>query len=300
LNDADDRERPSPPLPELEGASHRYVDAGGVRLHVAEVGPADAPPLLFVHGWPQSWWCWRRVAPLLADDHRCLICDLRGFGWSDAPADGYEKERLADDLVALLDGLAIDRVGYVGHDWGALVGFLLAFRRPERLRALLATSIPHPWPSLHDRLSPWRLAAFAYQLPLASPLGHVLLRRRLTSRVLAAASAPGTFDQSDLAAYEATMGSDRGARTTVAMYRTFLMCELVPIVRGRYDDARIEIPARLVIGERDPIVRGADLRGHERNAPRMTVERVPRASHFLPEERPDLLAERARELLTAA
>lgn len=289
-----------PPLPELPGWRHRFVDVAGLRVHLAELGPEDARPILLVHGWPQSWWCWRRVAPLLADDHRCLVCDLRGFGWSDAPVAGYEKERLADDLVALLDAIGVGGVDYLGHDWGAFVGFLLAVRRPSRLRSLLALSIPHPWPSRHDRLSPGRLAAFAYQIPLASPLGRALARRRLTTRVLRAASPPGTFDDSDLATYEATMGSERGARTTVAMYRSFLLRELAPIARGRYSDARVEVPARLVVGDRDPIVRGADLAGHERNAPDMAVERVPGAGHFLPEERPELVTERARELLAAA
>ena len=70
----------------------------------------------------------------------------------------------------------------------------------------------------------------------------------------------------------------------------------MPIVRGRYADARLEMPARLMVGDRDLIVRGADLRGYERNAPRMTVERVAGANHFLPEERPELVAARAREL----
>jgi pimeloyl-ACP methyl ester carboxylesterase len=246
---------PGLPLPELAGARHRFVDAAGARVHLAEIGPSDAPPL-----------------------------------------GGFEKERLADALIALLDELGTERVGYLGHDWGAFIGFLLGIRCPERLRFLLALSIPHPWPSQRDRLNPWRLAAFAYQLPLASPLGGAIARRGLTARVLRAASSPGTFDDADVAVYEATTESDRGARTTVAMYRTFLVRELVPIVRGRYAKARLELPARLVVGERDPIVRGADLRGHERNAPTLEVERVAGARHFLPEERGELVAERAREL----
>jgi pimeloyl-ACP methyl ester carboxylesterase len=289
----------SPPMPELAGVRHRRVGTGEVRLHVAELGPEDAPPLLLVHGWPQSWWCWRRVASLLAAEYRCLMCDLRGYGWSDAPAAGYEKERLAADLARLLDALELDRVGYLGHDWGAFTGFLLAFRRPERIGAFLALSIPHPWPSGHDRLNPWRLAGFAYQVPLSTPLGGCLARRGLTTRVLKAGASPGTFEPGDLAVYEATMGSGRGARATVAMYRSFLLRELVPIARGRYADERLDVPTRLLVGDDDLIIRGADLRGHERNAPRLEIERVPGAGHFLPEERPELVAGRARELFAA-
>ena len=130
-------------------------------LHVAELGPPDAPPLLLVHGWPQHWWCWRRVAPELAREHRCLMPDLRGLGWSDTPRDGYEKEQFASDMLALLDALGIERAGYVGHDWGGFSGLLLALRAPERLTGLLLVSIPHVWASRHDQRNPRRLAAFA-------------------------------------------------------------------------------------------------------------------------------------------
>src|SRR3954451_538232 len=120
-------------MPELPGARHSWVDAGGVRLHVAELGDADAPPLLLVHGWPQHWWCWNKVAPSLAKRWRILMPDLRGHGWSEAPRSGYEKPQLAKDLVALLDALGLERVDYAGHDWGAYVGFLLALDHADRV-----------------------------------------------------------------------------------------------------------------------------------------------------------------------
>ena len=280
-------------MPELDAATHRWVETGEVALHVAEMGPADAPPLVLVHGWPQNWWCWHRVAPLLAGDYRLIMPDLRGHGWSDAPPIGYEKERIARDLIGLLDGLEIEQAGYVGHDWGCFCGFLACFAAPERWTGLLAMSTPHPWPSRHDKRSPWRAAGLLYQIPL-STVGASMARRRLTTRVLKAASINGTFDDRDYAVYESTMGSERGARTTVAMYRTFLRREILPIIRGRYESTRLDIPARLLVGDEDLIARGADLRGHEANAPRMEVERIPGTRHFIPEEQPDLVAERAR------
>jgi pimeloyl-ACP methyl ester carboxylesterase len=289
----------SPPMPKLEGARHRRVRAGEVELHLAELGPEDGRPLLMVHGWPQNWWCWHRVAPALAADGiRCLMPDLRGHGWSDAPEHGYEKEQLVDDLLGLLDALALDRVDYAGHDWGGVCGFMLAFRAPERLRSLLVLSVPHFWPSRHDRLNPRRIAGFAYQLPLAT-VGGRLVHNGLTKRVLNAAGGRGNLPDEDLAVYESTMATTAGARATVGLYRTFLTRELLPIVRGRYARERLDMPARLVVGDRDIIIRGADLRGYERNAPGLEVERVPGARHFLPEERPELIADRARALLAA-
>jgi pimeloyl-ACP methyl ester carboxylesterase len=287
-----------PPLPHLPGVRHREVEAGadGPRLHVAELGAEDAPPLLLVHGWPQHWWCWHKVAPGLSQRFRCLMVDLRGHGWSAAPAGGYDKERLAQDLLGVLDGLGLDRVGYVGHDWGAYCGYLLALRAPERLTGLLPLSVPHLWPSGRDRLNPWRAAAFAYQLPLATgPVARALLRRGVVGRLLSRQPA-GAFSAADVQLYDAIMRTDRGARVTIAMYRTFLLRELPAVARGRYADARLSVPTRAVVGDRDPLVRGADLRGHESHATDMTLERVLDAGHFLPEERPELVAARIGEL----
>ena len=87
------------PLPELPGVEHRFVDAGGLRVHVAEAGSGD--PLVLQHGWPQHWLAWSKLIPALAEDYRVICPDLRGLGWSDAPPEGYEKEQLASDLLAL-------------------------------------------------------------------------------------------------------------------------------------------------------------------------------------------------------
>jgi pimeloyl-ACP methyl ester carboxylesterase len=284
-------------LPGLNGARHRRVDAGGVRMHVAELGPTDASPMLLVHGWPQHWWCWRRVAPILAREHRVLMPDLRGHGWSESPADGYGKEQLADDLLLLLDALGIEAVDYVGHDWGGYIGFILGIREPGRISTLLALSTPHPWPSLRDRLNPLRLLAVgAYQVPLSTPLlGRALMRAGLTKRLLRHGATAGAFSDFDLDVFDARMGSGEGARVTTALYRTFLLRELPGLAAGRFRNARLDVPTWLMVGERDLIALGADLKGFEGHAPRMSLERVPGAGHFLVDERPDLVAGRALE-----
>lgn len=284
----------SSPMPAVPGVRHGYVEVNGVRLHVAQAGPDSGSPVLLVHGWPQHWWCWRKVIALLPR-HRCVMPDLRGLGWSEAPAGGYDKPQLADDMRALLDALEIDRACYVGHDWGAIAGFLLALDEPERFKALIALSVPHLWPSRHDRLSPRRLAAGLYQVPLSTPVvGRALMRRGLVKRVLAAGGPQATFSEEEAEVYDAPLSAPEGARVTVALYRTFLLRELPGLI-ARGEDRRLEVRTRLVVGERDPIVSGADLLGHEGHARDMAVEWVPGAGHFLPEERPELVAVRIEE-----
>src|SRR4051794_34939093 len=99
-----------------------------MRMHVAEAG--DGPPLLMLHGWPQNWWCYRLLIADLARRFRVLVPDLRGLGWSEAPAAGYEKATLAADILELLDSEQIEQVDMVGHDWGGFVAFLLALEEP--------------------------------------------------------------------------------------------------------------------------------------------------------------------------
>jgi pimeloyl-ACP methyl ester carboxylesterase len=86
----------------------------------SEAGPADGEPVVLLHGWPQSWYAWRRVIPYLAGRYRVIAPDLRGFGESSRPATGYDTRTVAGDIVRLLDHLGIARVHLVCHDFGAV------------------------------------------------------------------------------------------------------------------------------------------------------------------------------------
>ena len=153
------------PLPQLPGVEHRFVDTARLRVHVAEAGSGE--PLVLQHGWPQHWLAWRKLIPELAESYRVICPDLRGLGWSDAPPQGYEKEQMASDLLALLDALELDRVRLVGHDWGGFAGFLACLRAPERFERFCCLGITTPW--LRVSSSPAAFAKTAYQPLLATP-----------------------------------------------------------------------------------------------------------------------------------
>src|SRR5262249_14613208 len=109
----------------------RYVDTGGLRLHAVVGG--DGPPLLLVHGWPQTWYYWRLVMPALARAFRVIAVDQRGIGLSDKPEGGYDTGTLAGDLVALMAALGHRRFAVVGVDTGLLIGYALAADHPDRV-----------------------------------------------------------------------------------------------------------------------------------------------------------------------
>jgi pimeloyl-ACP methyl ester carboxylesterase len=142
----------------------RYVDTGDLRLHAVTGG--GGPPLLLVHGWPQTWYAWRMLMPALARDFSVVAVDQRGIGLSDKPGDGYDTGTLAGDLVKLMDALGHPRFALYGTDVGMPVAYALAADHPDRVERLVVSEAPLPGispspplflpPLLNERL--WHLA----------------------------------------------------------------------------------------------------------------------------------------------
>ena len=256
-------------------------------MHLAQAG--EGRPIVMLHGWPQHWYLWRRLIPLLAPHARVLCPDLRGFGWSDVPSGGYDRETMAGDVLALLDELGLDRVDLVGHDWGGWIGFLLAVRHPARIRRFVALSIVPPWPSRDPRtlLEGWRLA---YQIPLALPqLGRRAVEHGLARLALRTAS--DAFSQVEIQAFTDRLKGER-ARASELLYRTFLLREAVPVLAGRYAGLPLEVPTLLLVGQRDAVISTRAVREQAARADALELQLVPEAGHFIVDEIPELVADR--------
>ncbi|MDA3642890.1 alpha/beta hydrolase [Saccharopolyspora indica] len=130
------------PLPST--FAQQTVDADGVRINCAVGG--SGPPLLLLHGYPQTHLIWHHVAPLLATGHTVVLTDLRGYGDSDKPAPGpddaeYSKRAMARDQLLVMRALGFERFGVAGHDRGGRVGHRLALDAPEAVSALAVLDI---------------------------------------------------------------------------------------------------------------------------------------------------------------
>jgi pimeloyl-ACP methyl ester carboxylesterase len=285
---------PAGDLPDVVGVRHRFVDAGRLLMHVAEAG--DGEPLVLLHGWPQHWYLWRRVIPRLAPHARVICPDLRGFGWSAVPPGGYDKQTMAGDVLRLLDALGLERVRLAGHDWGGWIGFLLAMREPVRVERFLALNVAAPWPGRDPRglLALWRLA---YQLALSMPgLGRGPATRVITR--LIPRDTRGALAGDELAAFEDRLTGERG-RATELLYRTFVLRELVPVALGRYSPAELRVPTLLLFGDRDAVIPVGTVRSQTARCAALELEIVPGVGHFIVDERPELVAERALGFLLA-
>lgn len=126
---------------------HSTINTNGIRLHVVQAGPKSGMPVLLLHGFPEFWYGWRKQIPgLAAAGCRVIVPDQRGYNLSDKPQGirSYCVETLVEDMLGLIHALDYEKVNVVGHDWGALVAWMLAIRHPERLHHLGILNVPHP------------------------------------------------------------------------------------------------------------------------------------------------------------
>jgi pimeloyl-ACP methyl ester carboxylesterase len=129
----------------MDSIEHRTIHANGITMHVAIKGSENAPVILFLHGFPESWYSWRyQILALSSLGYRSVAPDLRGYGDTDAPAEitSYTCFHLVGDLIGLLDVVAPneDKVFVVAHDWGAIIACYMCLFRPDRVKALVNTS----------------------------------------------------------------------------------------------------------------------------------------------------------------
>jgi haloacetate dehalogenase len=128
----------------FDGFETTEIDTGEARIHVRRAG--SGPPLLLLHGYPQTHAMWHRIAPALAEDFTVVLTDLRGYGASSKPASlpdhwPYTKRAMARDQVAVMHALGFDRFAVCGHDRGGRVGYRMALDHPERVTRLAVLDI---------------------------------------------------------------------------------------------------------------------------------------------------------------
>ena len=137
----------SPPgSPPPATITHEQIPTNGIELHVATAGPADGPPVVLCHGFPELWYSWRhQLGALGAAGYRAIAPDLRGYGTSSVPSevDAYGSDQLTADLCGLLDHYGYEKAAFSGHDWGSMVVWELGRLHPDRVSSLYNMSVPY-------------------------------------------------------------------------------------------------------------------------------------------------------------
>ncbi len=250
-----------------------------------------------MHGWPQDAWCWHQVIPLLADRYRLIAPDLRGFGQTDAPAGGsYNGLTIGADAIALLDALEIERCHLIGHDWGGFGALAAAIAAPQRIASLVVLNTMPPWLEPSPRLV-WELRRSWYVALLAACGESIALERPgLIARMLRADRVHNGISRADAEGYAARLQRPESARATMLLYRSFLRSFQKVFVKRAFDAVRLTVPTQIVFGAADKAVSPVVLRGIERHCDDVAIELVPDSGHFIAEEKPELVADRAAAL----
>jgi pimeloyl-ACP methyl ester carboxylesterase len=272
--------------PPAEPWTHHEADVGGVRLHYVQAG--EGPLVVLLHGFPEFWYGWRRQIPALAAaGFRVVAADMRGYNLSDKPegVDRYRVELLVEDVAGLVRHLGAERAHVVGHDWGGVVAWYFAMLRPERLDRLVVLNAPHPAAFAREIRKPDQMLRSAYagffQLPAVPEAALRAGGFALLERVFRTGPArPGAFTGEDVERYKEALARPGALTAALNYYRAFARREK-PEVRP------IAAPTLLVWGEKDPhlVVRLAE--GLEEWVPRVRVERLPEASHWVAADEPE-------------
>jgi len=127
-----------------DDVDHGYVENNGVKIHYAAIG--SGPPVVMIHGFPDFWYSWRDQMAGLKDHFRLIAIDQRGYNHSDKPSgvENYDMALLVSDVVAVIEQLGDGKATVVGHDWGGVVAWNVAFTHPELLHNLVVLDLPHP------------------------------------------------------------------------------------------------------------------------------------------------------------
>jgi pimeloyl-ACP methyl ester carboxylesterase len=147
LHDAAAQERPSGTtdaelVRSLKGFHSGDGEVNGIHLHYVAGGTGT--PLILLPGWPETWWQYHKIMPLLARHFHVVSVDIRGMGLSSKPVDGYDKKTMAKDIHELVRHLGYDKVDIAGHDIGSMVAFAYAAQFPQATLKLAMMDVPHP------------------------------------------------------------------------------------------------------------------------------------------------------------
>jgi len=282
----------------------------GVTLNVALAGPEDAPPVILLHGFPESHRTWRGVAPLLEDDFRLIMPDQRGFAGSDRPldVDEYETDKLVGDIFALAEALGVERFALVGHDWGGAIAWPAAMRNDPRLTKLAIVNAPHPLifqKSLIEDADQRAASQYInwFRVPEAEKAIEAMGFEAFFQKTFMSHVELASVSEEEKQQYIAEWSQPGGMLPMLNWYRATKLIVPPPGATVAVPDfllrafPKIHVPTLVVWGMKDPALLPLQLEGLEALVDNLTVVKLPDAGHFAPWEAPDQVASALRDFL---
>lgn len=274
-------------IQQLPGFKNNYTTVNGVNLHYVTGGQGS--PLVLIPGWPQTWWSYRKIMPILAEKHSLIVVDLRGMGSSEKPLDGYTKKNMAQDIQLLIAHLGHKKINIAGHDIGAAVAFSYAANFPENTDKLIILDTPHPDENIYklpmmpigNPLFPWWLAFNQVkQLPEELLEGRYdILQNYIFNHLLIDPEAINEFDRK---VYAEAYNNKDAIRSSNGWYQAF-----TEDIQDIKQYKKVQIPA-FGIGSQE----GAKMLSFffSLYLENFSIEEIENSGHFIHEEKPELTA----------
>ena len=285
--------------------THDYANVNGIRLHYAESGGGDNL-VIFLHGFPEFWYSWRKQLEALSGDFHVVAPDLRGYNLSDKPSrvEDYKIDKISADVVGLIDHFGAKQAAIVGHDWGAGVAWAIAQKYPERVSKLAVLQVPiaAAWRanmSLKQLLRSWYM--FFFQIPrlpewLISRQDFRAIEQTFSDKVIRKDS----FSREDIERYKEAARQPGALTGAVNYYRANVFDRLSP-PKGDIANSgsgRVRVPTLFIFAEQDFAIIPATVRGLDKYIDADYRElRIPDCGHWVQNEAPAEVNEALQEFL---
>ena len=276
----------------------------GVTLNVALAGDPANPPVILLHGFPESHLTWRELAPRLQDDLYLVMPDQRGFAASDQPqeVEAYKTEKLVDDIFALASAVGLEDFALVGHDWGGAIAWNAAMRGDPRLTRLAIINAPHPvifQKSLIDSEDQRSASQYitAFRAPRFEKAVEAMGFRTFLEKTFTGHVDLNSMPEAEKQQYVAEWSQPGTFNAMLNWYRASKMMVPPPGVTLPIPDwllkvfPKVKVPTLVVWGMQDSALLPMQLEGLDTLVDQLTIVRVPGAGHFAPWEAPDDIAD---------
>lgn len=274
----------------LPTLTHAMLPTNGITLHVVQAGNPDAPLVILLHGFPEFWWGWRRqIAPLVEAGYRVWVPDQRGYNLSDKPSQisEYRLDKLAEDIVGLVEAAGVKEAVIVGHDWGAAVAWRLAGQAPQVVKKLVIMNVPHNRVMRRFLLTDWGQRRrswyfFFFLLPFLPETFSRLGNWNSTIQAMKDIGVPTSFQDESWEPYREAWSQPHAFRSMIHWYRAILR-----FAPPHLPSPRITMPTLMLWGMQDKALKHEMAQPSIELCDRGELVMLPHASHWVQHDAAD-------------